>query len=42
MLMKDGCRIPREEVEEIGRAVKRELDVVLPGSEYTICGGCVL
>jgi DNA polymerase IV len=34
-----GCRIPRDEVEEIAKRVLRELKLVMPGSDLTICGG---
>lgn len=32
-------RIPRAEVEEIGRCVKENLDALLPGCRYTLTGG---
>jgi hypothetical protein len=32
-------RIPRAEVEEIGRCVKEALDAVMPGCRYTLTGG---
>jgi DNA polymerase mu len=31
--------IPRAEVEEIGRCVFEQLEAVVPGCEYTLCGG---
>lgn len=34
-------RIPRAEVEEIGRVVMHELDVLEPGCVSTIVGGFV-
>lgn len=36
-----GGRIPRDEVEEIGRVVMRELDALEPGCVSTIVGGYV-
>lgn len=39
--MGDLGRIPREEVEEIGRVVMRELDALEPGCVSTIVGGYV-
>jgi len=32
-------RIPRAEVEEIGRCVKEHLDAIMPGCRYTLTGG---
>ena len=34
-------RIPRAEVEEMGRVVTRELEELEPGCVSTIAGGCV-
>ncbi|KZT33867.1 Nucleotidyltransferase [Sistotremastrum suecicum HHB10207 ss-3] len=34
-----SVKIPRAEVEEMGRLVDRALQDILPGSESTICGG---
>jgi hypothetical protein len=33
------ARIPRAEVEEIGRCVKEHLDAIMPGCRYTLTGG---
>ena len=34
-------RIPRQEVEDIAGCVMENLDALLPGCQYTICGGYV-
>ena len=37
--MSSGARIPRDEVEEMGRVVMCELDELQPGCTSTIAGG---
>jgi len=32
-------KIPREEVEEVAKRVLQELQLIMPGSDLTICGG---
>ena len=35
-------RIPRDEVEEIGRIIHEELNAIEPGCISTIVGGCAV